>query len=163
MFSHIVLNVFDIMLSCFNNSIVRLLCEIVVTKYCLLSSEKKSMKHSMSCACLWCSCCFCMCWCNELLQCNAFNIHIYITSIVFRLNLVCKTSYHSLIIITTTQHILLCAASFGYFTAYVTTAISTYNVYARKVKCELLYCYNIETCVEISNRYFHNNKLCYGV
>ena len=113
----------------------------------------------MMCASLGCSFCFCMCWFTKFLQWNTFSRHRSIAAILFRLYLVYKTSYHSLSIITTTQHIWLCAATFECFVACVTKVISTYNAYMWKVKCNLLYCWNIETCVEISNRFFHHNKL----
>ena len=87
--------------------------------------RQKLMKHSMMCACLWCYFCLCMCWCTKVLQCNAFNRHRYISAIICRLYLVCKTSYHYLSIITTAQYILLCDASIECFTACVTTVIST--------------------------------------
>ena len=121
------------------NSCGRILIDVI---------RKKLTKHIMKCACLWCSCCFCMCWCTKVLQCNALNRHIYIDATVLKLYLVCKTSYHSLIIITTTQHILICAVTFEYFTACVTAVISPYNVYAWKAKREILYCWNIETCYD---------------
>ena len=46
-------------------------------------------------------CCFCLCWCTKVTQWNYFNRHILITTIVFGFFLVCKTSYHSLVIFRT--------------------------------------------------------------
>ena len=43
---------------------------------------------------------------TEVFQSNAFNIHRPITTIVFRLNLVCKSGYYMFCIITAAQHIL---------------------------------------------------------
>ena len=117
----------------------------------------------MTCDCLWCYCCFCLCWCTKLLQRNFLNRNILIAAIEFRLCLVCKNSYHYLSIITSTQKILLCAAAFECFATCVTTVISTNNAYVWKVKCEFLYLWDIENCVEIRNRCFHHNKLFSGV
>ena len=64
------------------------------------------MKHTITCAWICCWCRFCLCWWTEVLQWNALNRNISIAVIVFILNLVCKTVYHYLGIITTTQHTL---------------------------------------------------------
>ena len=97
-------------------------------------TRKEWMKYRISCECFWCSWYFCMCWCTKVIQYNDFNINIYISAIVFRLHLVCKNSYQSLRIITTTQHVLLFAATFECFLACVTKVVSPYNTYVWKSK-----------------------------
>ena len=96
--------------------------------------RKKWIKHFMPCEWLYC-CCFYLCWCTNFLQWNTFNRYRYISEILFRLYLVCKTSYHSLSIIATTQHIFICAVTFECFLVFGTTVISHYNSYVWKVKC----------------------------
>ena len=123
-FTYIVLNVSEIMLHLFNNSMMRLLSAIVVAESCLISSEKKRIKHIMACELLWCCCCFCLCWCTKVLQRNSYNIHRSISAIVFKLYLVYKTSYHFLRIFTIIKHILICSTAFECPTKSVVTVIS---------------------------------------
>ena len=74
-----------------------------------------------------------MCWCTKNFHWNSINRHISISAIVFRFYLVCKTSYHYLGIVKTTQHILKCSTTSEFFTVCVATVISPYNMYIWKV------------------------------
>ena len=98
-FSHIVIN-FDISFWFFNNSIKQFLCEVVVSAYCLPSSEK--IKHCMLrtwfCGCVY----FCIWLCNVIFQYNTLNRHGSISTIIFWFYLLGKNSNHPLSIITAT-------------------------------------------------------------
>ena len=101
---HSVINFLDRMLCCFKNLIMSLLCAAVLKVYCFFLLEK-GVKHIMACKWLWWWNHLWMCCCTKFLQCNFFNIHRSITTIVFILDLVYKTGYHFLGIITMTKHL----------------------------------------------------------
>ena len=124
---------------------------------------QKGVKHSMKCACFWCCWNFCLCCCTKVFHLNYFNIHRSISTIVFRIYLVCKNRYHYLGITTTTLQILVYSTEFELFTAIVEKVIGTYNFYVWKVKWKLLYLWNVETCVKVIHRCIHYNKLFSGV
>ena len=91
------------MLCWLNSSMMHLICTAVVEESCLLSSEKKWVKHRMACEWLCCWFWLCMCWCTKVLHWNAFNINIYIAAILLKLYFVWKIGDNSIVIITTTQ------------------------------------------------------------
>ena len=93
-----------------------------------------------------------------MIQYNLFNRQRSISIIVFILYAVCKTSFHYISIITMTQHILICSMTFESFTASVSTVIILHIFYLWEVKLYRVYCWNIETCVKISNRCLQHNK-----
>ena len=82
----------------------------------------------------------------------------YIATILFRLNSMCRTIYHSFGIITRTQHISKQSMMFEFFMECVYTFMFTYNVYIYQVKGWILYFWNVKTCVEIKNRCLHHNN-----
>ena len=67
--------------------------------------QTKIVKLSMACVWIWRWRNFWLCFCTKFLQCNVLNIHKSIAAIVFRFSFLCKTIYHFLGIITTTQKI----------------------------------------------------------
>ena len=73
-----------------------------------------------------------------MLQCNTFNRHRYISTIIFWLYLVGKTSNSPLRIITATQHILKWFAEFKRSSVRVITVICTQYLYMRNMKRQLL-------------------------
>ena len=70
---------------------------------------------------------------TEFFQCNNFNKHLYITTIVFIFNLVSNTGYYTLCIIWTAQDILVSCTTLACLSACVDTVMSPNNVYVLQV------------------------------
>ena len=78
-----------------------------------------------------------MCVKTKILQCNAFNRHRSISDIVFRLCLVCKTSYLSLYIIIKTNDILKVSTTLKRFVQCDVTVMITQDIDMWHMKCQL--------------------------
>ena len=70
---------------------------------------------------------------TELLQCNTFNKHRYITTILYRLNLVCKTSYYTFCIILTAQNIDEICTTIEFLSVCVATVFFSNNLFMCQV------------------------------
>ena len=86
---------------------------------------QKRVKHSMTCVTVWrwwwsLLVCF-----NKAFQLNALNRHLYITTIVSRLNLVWKADYYTFWIITKAQHVLVFCTTRECLSADVATVVRT--------------------------------------
>ena len=77
-----------------------------------------------------------MCVKTKILQCNAFNRHRSISYIVFRLCLVCKTSYLSLYIIMKTQDIFKVSTTLKHFMECIVAVIITQDMDMWHMKCQ---------------------------
>ena len=74
-------------------------------QHIVCSNQTKGAIHIMAWKLFWSWYRFCIWCCTKVLQFNDVNKNKFISTIVFRLNLVWKTGYHSIGIITITQKI----------------------------------------------------------
>ena len=70
---------------------------------------------------------------TEVFQWNNFNRHRSITTILFRLNLVCKTSHYIVCIISMAQQILVRCMTLGWLPSCISTVMCSKNVYVRQM------------------------------
>ena len=72
--------------------------------------------------------CFLVCG-SAVIQINAFNRHILIIAMIFRLDLVWNTVYHTIFIIPMSQHIMKIWTTIEYLLTRVATVMSYKNAY----------------------------------
>ena len=102
--------------------------------------------------------CFLVCG-TEVFQSNAFNRHRHITTILFILNLVCKSEYYMFCIITTAQHILEIWTTIECLSARVSKVISSNNLYMWYFKCKFLNLRNVEVLIKLHNWWLHHENI----
>ena len=111
--------------------------------------RKKRVKQSMMCATvrrLWG---FFFLYGNKVLQFNYFNTHRFITTIILLLNLVWKSGYYMLFVITMSQHILVCCLALEFLLTFVATVIISKIPYLWWMECKCLYCRYVELVTDV--------------
>ena len=90
---------------------------------------------------------------TKVFQCNTFNRHIYITTILFSLNLVCKTVYYTFCIILTSQHIFVTCTTLKGISVCVAIVMNSIEFTVQNCLIHVLH--NIDVTTHICN--LHDN------
>ena len=120
---------------------------------------QKILKHSLEFVTVWGWWWCYLLWSTEVFQFNALNRHRFITIIVFRLNLVWRTSYYTLCIVFTAQHIVVNFMTLECLLSRIYTVICSKNMYVCQVWCKFMYGWYVDLLMKVHNWCIHNYKI----